>query len=247
MLSRKLTGALGAGIFAIGVAASAAPAQAAIFTVINTNNGGPGSLRAAITSANMQANRDQILFAIPGNAPHVISLAVDLPPVTRPVSIRGYSQPDASAATPTSAADPTVVIDATNAVRGLHVSGQDVEVRGLVINRAQVDGIWVTGDRAIVAGNYLGTNAAGDTGVANAQYGVHIDGDDIDVGGPDPEDRNVIAGNLVGGVHLHTGTGNVVEGNYLGIAESGTAGIGGGAVQADSSQSTVKDNVISFN
>ena len=47
MFSKKLIGTLGAGIFALGIAASAAPAQAATFTVNNTNDSGGGSLRSA--------------------------------------------------------------------------------------------------------------------------------------------------------------------------------------------------------
>jgi hypothetical protein len=248
MLSKRLTGALGAGLFALGVAASAAPAQAATFAVNNTNNNGAGSLRSAINAANGTAARDDITFAIPGNGVHVISLANDLPFVTQPVSIRGYSQPGSSGATAGSAANPTIVIDATNAARGLHITGDDVEVRGLVIQNAQVDGIWATGDRARIAGNYIGTTAAGTGAAPNAEYGVHVDGNDNRIGGTAPADRNLISGNFRGGVRVHTGTGNVVEGNYIGTDETGTAGLGNDdGVEVESSQTAVKNNVISSN
>ena len=118
MFSKKLIGTFGAGIFALGIAASAAPAQAAQFAVNNINDAGGGSLRSAINGANGTAVTDEIRFAIPGNGVHVISLANDLPAITNPVVIRGYSQSGSSMATPNSAANPTIVIDATNAVRG---------------------------------------------------------------------------------------------------------------------------------
>jgi hypothetical protein len=247
MLSKRLTGALGAGILALGVAASAAPAEAATFAVVNTNNGGAGSLRSAILAANMTAARDQITFQIPGAGVHTIALAADLPFVTQPVSIRGYSQPGSSVATAAAAANPTIVIDATNAVRGLGITGDEVEVRGLVIQNAQVDGIWATGTLARIAGNYIGTTAGGIGAAPNAEYGVRVDGDDNEIGGPAVADRNVIAGNGFGGVRVNTGTGTVLEGNFLGTGELGLAGLGGGGVVIDSDLTTVTNNLISGN
>jgi parallel beta-helix repeat protein len=248
MFSKKLIGTLGAGIFAFGMAASASSAQAAVHTVVNTQNAGNGSLRDAIITANQAAGRDQILFDINGGGPHVISLANDLPFVTGPTAIRGYSEPDASPATAGVAANPSVVIDASNVTRGLHLTGDGSEVSGLVISNAQTDGIWVTGDDSVVAGNYIGTNAAGNATAPNGEFGVHIDSADNRIGGPAPADRNVISGNFHGGVRVHTGTGNVVEGNYIGTDETGTAGLGNDdGVQVESSQTTVQDNVISSN
>jgi hypothetical protein len=242
-----MLGALGAGLLAVAATASAAPAQAATFTVVNTANNGPGSLRSMINAANMTAAADEIVFAIPGAGPHVISLNNDLPFVTNPVTIDGYSQPGAAAATAAAPANPKVVIDATNAARGLHLTGNDIEVRGLVINNAQVDGIWATGARSVIAGNYVGVTASGTATAPNAQYGVHIDGNDHVVGGPGPESRNVISGNGFGGVRVHSGTGNRIEGSYFGTGELGLGGLGGGTgVLVDADQTTVKDNLISF-
>ena len=247
MFSKKQIGTLGAGIFAIGIAASAAPAQAANFPVNNTNDSGGGSLRSAINGANGTAVADEIRFAIPGNGVHTISLATDLPAITNPLVIRGYSQSGSSMATPNSAANPTIVIDATNAVSGLSLTGNGIEVRGLVINDAQADGISVVGDDNIVTGSYVGTNAAGNAAVPNGGYGVDIDGDDNRVGGPVVSERNVLSGNGFGGVRVSSGTGNVIEGNYTGTNETGTAGLAGGGVRLESDQNTVKNNLSSFN
>jgi hypothetical protein len=248
MLSKKLIGTLGAGIFAFGMAASASSAQAAIHTVVSTQSAGNGSLRDAIITANQNPGRDQIRFDIAGGGPHVISLANDLPAVTGPVAIRGYSEPDASPATAGSAANPSVVIDATNASFGLRLFSDGNEVSGLVVSGAQLDGVWVASDDNVVAGNYIGTNDAGNARVPNDQDGVHIDGADNRIGGPAPADRNLISGNFRGGVRVHTGTGNVVEGNYIGTDETGTAGLGNDdGVELESSQTTVRNNVISSN
>ncbi|HSW73736.1 MAG TPA: hypothetical protein VLG71_01135, partial [Candidatus Limnocylindria bacterium] len=44
----------------------------AIFTVINTNDSGPGSLRQAILDANSAGGNSTVQFNIPGAAPHII-------------------------------------------------------------------------------------------------------------------------------------------------------------------------------
>ena len=46
----------------------------ATFTVINENNSGPGSLRAAINAANAAPGADRIGFSIPGSGIHRIEL-----------------------------------------------------------------------------------------------------------------------------------------------------------------------------
>ena len=247
MFSKKLIGTFGAGIFALGIAASAAPAQAAQFAVNTTNDAGGGSLRSAINGANGTAVADEIRFAIPGNGVHVISLANDLPAITNPVVIRGYSQSGSSMATPNSAANPTIVIDATNAVRGLHLNGNGIEVRGLVVNDAQADGILMAGNNNLVTGSYVGVNAAGSTAVGNGDHGVDIDGNNNRVGGPVVSERNVLSGNGFGGVRVSSGTGNLIEGNYAGTDETGIVGLDGGAITVESDQNTVRDNLSSSN
>ena len=72
-------------------------ASAMTFTVINTNDSGAGSLRQAIMSANTNAGLDTINFNIPGAGVHTITIASDLPNITSPVIIDGYTQ---SGATP---------------------------------------------------------------------------------------------------------------------------------------------------
>jgi hypothetical protein len=76
-------------------------AAADTFTVTNTNDSGPGSLRAAIMEANSHPNIDLdvpdiIAFAIPGASVHTITLGSVLPSITDPVVIDGYTQSGAS-------------------------------------------------------------------------------------------------------------------------------------------------------
>ena len=73
-------------------AALSAVLHAATFTVINTADAGPGSLRVAISNANFSAGSDLINFAIPGTGPFTINLATVLPSLVEPVTIDGTTQ-----------------------------------------------------------------------------------------------------------------------------------------------------------
>src|SRR5437016_3337378 len=63
------------------------------FTVTNTNDSGPGSLRQAILDANANAGADIITFDIPGSGPHTINTTGQLT-ILDTVTIDGYSQPE---------------------------------------------------------------------------------------------------------------------------------------------------------
>jgi parallel beta-helix repeat protein len=242
MLSKTLAGALGASILALGGAASA---QAATFTVNNTNNSGPGSLRSAINAANGTAAADTIRFAI-GAGVQTITPTTMLPTLTQPVKINGYTQPGAAPATATSAAQIKIVLDATNVGRGLDVGGDGMEIRGLDIQRAQDVGIFLEGSDNVVAGNYIGTGVNGSAARPNANYGIQVFAQDNQIGGPNVEDRNVLSGNGLAEVYLDSGTGHVVEGNYIGSDAAGAADISSASgVDVESSGSELRDNLIS--
>src|SRR5450432_2223001 len=74
-------------------------AQASTFTVTNSFDSGPGTLRQAIIDANKQAGTDSIHFNIPGSGVHTIVLLSELPFLTGVVDIDGYTQPGAQANT----------------------------------------------------------------------------------------------------------------------------------------------------
>ena len=246
MLGKRLVGTLGAGLAALAVAASAAPAQAATFTVNTTDSSGPGSLRSAINAAEGTLRRDKIEFAIPGDGVHTIVLDRDLPVLTRPLTIKGYSQAGAEPATETAVATPTIVIDADNAERGLDIGGDEMDIRGLVVRGADDAGIRVEGHDNVIAGNHIGTNAAGTVARPNFGDGVTVVGRDNVIGGDAPAERNVISGNLDAEVVVTDGSGNVIEGNRIGTNAAGGAGIGSSlGVVLESSGTTLRDNLIS--
>jgi hypothetical protein len=211
------------------VAACATPAYAGSYLVTNTNDAGGGSLRSAIVRANQQPGADTIRFGIADAGPHTITLAANLPPITQPVTIDGYTQPGSTEASDTDVAVPQVVIDANAASVGLELATNDSVVRGLVVQKAAgplvADGIRVWGDRNRIEGNFVGTGADGAAdGSGNEGDGVQISGHDNVVGGTGPEDRNVLADNDDAGVRIpfSSDTGNVIENNLIGADATGT-------------------------
>jgi trimeric autotransporter adhesin len=115
---------------------------------------------------------------------------------------------------------------------GLMISGAGATVRGLTIDnwRGQSNsgvGVEISGAHVTIAGNFIGTDASGETRGANGQE-ILIDAGtaDLTIGGTSPADRNVIAGNFndveTGGKFLATGIDNLkIVGNLIGIDAAG--------------------------
>ena len=82
-----------------------------------------------------------------------------------------------------------------------------------------------------IIGNFIGVNKNGSAGIPNKDEGVMIANSPNNiVGGPTPQERNVISANSVGGVELalEDSRNNLVQGNYIGTNSAGNAVIGGG-------------------
>src|SRR5207247_2711384 len=84
---------------------SAVPACSLV--VVNTNDSGPGSLRAAMECANSTPGRDTISFNIPGPGVHTIVPGTSLPLITDSLVIDGYTQPNSR---------PNSLVDGSDAV-----------------------------------------------------------------------------------------------------------------------------------
>src|SRR4051812_7716579 len=241
MLSKKLTGALGAAIFALATATSA---QAATITVNDPGNSGSGTLRDAINSANNLPNADVIEFRM-GAGVHTIKPSTELPAITEPVTLDGY----AGSATPATANSPAqlkAVIDAANVDHGLVIESDGVTVQGLDIQHARREGVHVEGNGNTIAGNFIGTGVDGLTAEGNDLEGVRVFGDDNRIGGPNPEDRNLIAASGFADVLVDEGGGNTVQNNYVGTNRTGTIALGDHTgVDLESPGNTVRDNLIS--
>jgi titin len=83
----------------------------------------------------------------------------------------------------------------------------------------------------LVLGNFIGTDVTGTAAIGNVGPGVFInDSPNNTVGGTTAAARNVISGNLDRGVQiqLNAASGNVVQGNYIGLDANGTNALGNG-------------------
>lgn len=226
------------------------------------------TLRAALEEANADPDASIINFAIPGSGVKTIQPNSAFPDIASPITINGYSQLGAQ---PNTAAHPLpfngtllIQIDGTNAgaENGLRlVAGADnSSISGLVINRFEKGAIYM-GNVALsditISGNYIGTNSAGLTALANQGAGsisaIQVDADpsvNVIVGGSTPAARNIISGNSsTAGVSMgNSASGSItVRGNYIGLGADGTTDIGNGQGLSLRGGGSIIDNVISGN
>jgi len=228
-MSRALRSA--ASVFAWTLAAAA---LGNTYTVTNTNDSGAGSLRQAILDANANPGADTIDFDIPAAGVQTITPATQLPAITSPVTTNGFSQPGSSANSngPLLGDNSVhlVVIDGSAITTDglvLAAGSDGSTIRGLVLNHWYGRDITISSGGNTVAGNFLGTDAAGTTALPGSlgNSGVFVlasSGLASTIGGTDPADRNLISGHSSDGISLYLGVGTIVAGNFIGTDATGT-------------------------
>ncbi|MCG8460753.1 MAG: right-handed parallel beta-helix repeat-containing protein, partial [Holophagales bacterium] len=216
--------------------------------VTTVDDSGIGSLRQAIECANAVAGLDAITFAIPGAGPHVIAPSSALPEITDPVLLDGASQPGNEEVCTVAIPDRSsyqIVLDGLEAeFSGLVVTTgsdgstiQGLNIRGFVGLRISPGiplggGIWIDDSRGqTVRCNFIGTDESGMVAMTNST-GIYVsDGADHTLGGLQPEDGNLISGNVFDelgiGIVLRTDTeGNRIQGNFIGTDRTGQGDLG---------------------
>src|SRR5205823_1051458 len=81
----------------------------------------------------------------------------------------------------------------------------------------------------VVQGNFIGTDATGTNALGNVNDGISIDhAPNNEIGGTGSGEANLISGNRRDGIRFidQSATGNVVEGNIIGLDITGRAGLG---------------------
>lgn len=231
--SRRGRSALRVALAAVAclLAPRASSVRAATFTVVSTNDGGPGSLRQAVIDANASPGPDTIQFSIQ-SGPQTISPASPLPTIDRPLTIDGTTQPGF-------AGTPIIELDGSMAgpgAIGLRITGGSSRVRGLVINRFSAHGIELdTTGGNVIEGNFIGTDVNGGADLGNSIDGLRINGAPGNmIGGTILGAGNLLSGNNSKGIEIlgSSATGNVVQGNLIGTDVTGTAKVpnGGGVI-----------------
>jgi hypothetical protein len=204
-------------IAAVGLCWIAVAAEAATFTVSNNADLGPGSLRQAITDANATLGLDSIDFSI-GTGPQTIPVASTLT-VTSPLIIDGSTQEGFSGT-------PLIFLNGSGTpVDGIvFAAGADgsafrhLEIGGF-LGTFDTASIAITGaNNVVVTGNYLGgINSV----LRRSRAGVRIETDDNTIGGLTAADRNVCVNESRDVLITETASGNVVQGNYMGLDPTG--------------------------
>ena len=132
-----------------------------------------------------------------------------------------------------------------NGGAGVHVSGaSDNFIGGTVLNQGNLisgnagAGVQISssgkipdaGADNLVQQNRIGTNLQGTIALANAAGVTIQSGSGNQIGGADPNARNIISGNTGAGVSIQgtTTAGNLVQGNYIGTQVNAAAALGNG-------------------
>jgi CSLREA domain-containing protein len=196
---------------------------------------------------------DTINFNVPGAGVKTINVGTDasaagipLPAIVNPVTINGYSQPGASVNTMANSDNAVILIELNGAGAGTAVNGLTLgagsdgsTIKGLAINRFQADaslnggvGIVIQSNGNTIVGNFVGVNPAGTTEMPNGGDGIRlVNASNNLIGTPSAADRNIASGNTLDGIHIEgtlttPATGNLIQGNFVGVAANGVSRVG---------------------
>lgn len=225
------------------------------FVVSTTADSGLGSLRDAITQANLNPGADTIRFDIAAplvNGAHTITPRSALPVITDTVWLDASREPDALAL-----GRPVVELvgtDAGGSASALVLAdGSDASlVRGLVIHEFGGAAIQVRAgaDGVALAGLRIGTDVTGLLAPGNGGNAIETSAAGTLVGGTSPTDRNLLSGNNAGvQVIGATATGARIEGNFIGTDARGESALGNRTVGVylAAPGATVVGNLVSGN
>ena len=217
--------------------------------VTTTADAGPGSLWEAIECSNSNPGVDTILFAVPGVGPHLIQLETRLPYLTDTVVVDGFSQAgsrrNTSRSVSTDASLQVELRGTTLIPDGFRLMAPDCVIQGLAINGFSFAAVRALSDRNSIRGNFIGVDAAGLVARPNGHTGILVgDASDNVIGGPAPEDRNVISGNHGPGICLKSSavklsSGTRIFGNVVGLGTSGTSVPNDMGLQLDEAVDTI--------
>jgi hypothetical protein len=195
--------------------------------VTNLNDSGEGSLRWTMTNANSHPGPDEIRFAVAGTI-NVLSQLPELNDATGGTTIDGTSAPGYLGTPLVALIGPGTGTPYVNAI--------SITSTNNIIQAIQISSFWagisVLGSSAsgnVIIGNYIGND--GSIAVPNGR-GIQIYASNNRIGGTTIRERNVLSGNELQGLYIG-GSGNLVQGNYIGTDVTGTkalANLGQGVV-----------------
>jgi parallel beta-helix repeat protein len=159
---------------------------------------------------------------------------------------------------------PEIVIDGSlsGETAGFNIRSDNNTIRGLVIHSFKNTGVQFNEDPTYthpmnvqIAGCYIGTDESGSLVIGNGWEGIAEAGSNNLIGGPEPEDGNLISGNNteinIGEIQID-GSGTMVQRNVIGTNCTGTVAFGKGfgiiiGRNFGSKNVIVKENLITGN
>lgn len=173
------------------------------------------NLREAILAANQSGRGGEIRFDLPG-FPYRIHPGSALPAMQGLVVLNGASQEGTECPAPVVHIDGSR-IDPDTPVNGLELLGDDNSVRGLAITGFSGHGVVVLGDRNLVQCLYAGVDPGGDP-AGNDRHGIAvIGGHSNTIGGPVPEDGNLLSANGGQGLYVEDALYTTRQYNAIGV------------------------------
>jgi hypothetical protein len=230
-----------------------------VLTVTSTADSGAGTLREAITQANATPGLNGILFNIPGaGCPKVITLSSALPAITESLVINGASQSGTLGNTLDLGynGQRCILLKGNSALFGLQVPSSAPASTALTVDSVVFGnfayGIFLQGgsDHRIV-GSHFGVTLGATSNAGGG--GIYVSGaDDVQIGGSDPNERNVFALQNQGGAFISAGVlisqGSLrteVINNFFGTQPNGVlAGDNDYGIVTDGNDGTFSDNLI---
>ena len=196
----------------------AGASHGATLIVTNAADQGSGTLREALTTANLIPGPDAILFNLPGEELHTITLLSALPAITDPLLLDGASQPGYDR-------HPRVELDGLQIqpplAEGIELRTTNASIRGLTITGFSLSGILIEGGGGhVIVGNVIGADPTGQEPRPNGTGIRLVDSTDNTIGGVRPGEGNLVSGNGVGMSIWGVG-GNLLQGNVVGLAADG--------------------------
>jgi hypothetical protein len=208
----------------------------AMQAIINASNFGD-----CLNSGGAYGTSDKVNFNISGTGVHTINVVASLPVITSPMLIDGYSQPGASTNTLAVGNDAQLKIEINGGL--IHDASEELfklrggggsTIRGLVLDNFAgtiIDiGFLQPSASNTIAGNFVGVDPTGTTFVNGANHTVMtIFGSAANtIGGTAPADRNVVTSQGSDAIGVYFGSGNLIQGNYIGVNAAGTAAVPAG-------------------
>jgi hypothetical protein len=130
-----------------------------------------------------------------------------------------------------------------NLTNSVTIGGTTADARN-IISGCSGDGLQLSGSNLVVEGNFIGTDLTGTIAIGNNQ-GISLTGNNNLIGGTTVDTRNVISGNRNRGIGIGGNvSGNMVQGNYIGVDVTGTAALGNGNEGVAIFSSNPHDNVV---